>query len=219
MQYHQDIIYAHRPWMSKSHIQPQPPQGPGHNHARGMCIQSATAIARILAMYETRYTLRRIHTKAVASTSSAVLLLLFAAVTRYHMPNLQQDGNRVLENDIPGHLSTCFRALDEFAICWPSAAKAKDMLLRLQRRWEIRTRSQKGGWGFGPDGQPNSNGPIEPDPGQLENGVLPHESIGLDAGVDWMLMPDEPSPSDSRAAELYNLLSNPIAMHPGRENI
>ncbi|KAL2824866.1 fungal-specific transcription factor domain-containing protein [Aspergillus cavernicola] len=134
MQYHQNIIYAHRPWMSKSHLQPQPPKGPGYTHARGMCIQSAIAISKILNMYDTRYTLRRINVTAVSITSSAVLLLLFAAVSNYPSQS---------KADIALHLNTCFRALDEFTVSWQSAQRAKDMLLSLQRQWEIRIRSSK----------------------------------------------------------------------------
>ncbi|KAF4430341.1 Nitrogen assimilation transcription factor nirA [Colletotrichum fructicola] len=59
MHYHQAIIHAHRPWMSKHYIQPQPPQGPGHIHARKACVDSAVAIAKILQLYEERYTLKR----------------------------------------------------------------------------------------------------------------------------------------------------------------
>lgn len=134
MQYHQNIIYAHRPWMSKSHLQPQPPKGPGYTHAREMCVQSAIAISKILNMYESRYSLRSINVKAVSITSSAVLLLLFAAVSNY--PSQSQA-------DIARYLSTCFRALDEFALSWQSAQRAKDLLVNLHRQWEIRTRYSK----------------------------------------------------------------------------
>ncbi|KAL6236668.1 hypothetical protein BDW75DRAFT_239029 [Aspergillus navahoensis] len=221
MQYYQNIIYAHRPWMSKSHLQPQPPQGPGHGHAREMCIQSALAIARILAMYESRYTFRRIHTKAVAITSSAVLLLLFAAVTQYR-PSYGNAGGKQgdIGNVIVGHLSTCFRALDEFAISWPSAAKAKDLLLRLQRRWEFRTRSDKGR--YGPEGasaglkqssaSAELHGPNIKPFGPSGKNSEPQE-IDIDADIDWMLMPDGQSSSNSCAAGLYSLLSNPATMH------
>ncbi|KAL3487352.1 fungal-specific transcription factor domain-containing protein [Aspergillus germanicus] len=209
MQYYQNMIYAHRPWMSKSHLQPQPPRGPGHRHAREMCIQSAICIARILEMYEARYTLRRIHTKAVAVTSSAVLLLLFAAVAQY------SNGR----DDILAHLSTCFRALDEFTISWPSATRAKDLLLRLQRRWEIRTRSNK----KKPKQHNAAFPPTKPSPSSIElNGpssrshdsptdhqTEPHGDISIDADIDWMLMPDEKCQSDNHAADLYSLLSNP----------
>ncbi|KAL4928755.1 transcription factor domain-containing protein [Aspergillus undulatus] len=231
MQYYQNIIYAHRPWMSKSHIQPQPPKGPGHAHAREMCIQSAIAIARILTMYETRYTLRRIHTKAVAITSSAVLLLLFAAVTqyRYQSDSRHGSGEPYQGCGIGGHLSTCFRALDEFAISWPNASRAKDLLLMLQRRWEIRTRPRKKGYGFdggiprpmkestsiGTHGEstqfPEAQAP-RVQPGQ-------HEGLNIDIDIDWMLMPEGKSPSDSRAADLYSLLANPATMHPERGGV
>ncbi|RDW78831.1 uncharacterized protein DSM5745_05683 [Aspergillus mulundensis] len=221
MQYHQNIIYAHRPWMSKSHLQPQPPQGPGHGHAREMCIQAALAIARILAMYEARYTLRRVHTKAVAITSSAVLLLLFAAVTQYR-PCSAGDKH----GGIAGHLSTCFRALDEFAISWPSAARAKDLLLRLQRRWEIRTRSNKGGYGLGRafsgTEQPLGSAGLHGMNAQGFEAPCEHlepQDINIDTDIDWMLMPEGQSSSDNSAADLYSLLSNHVAMHPERGSI
>ncbi|BCS20232.1 uncharacterized protein APUU_20664S [Aspergillus puulaauensis] len=221
MQYYQNIIYAHRPWMSKSHLQPQPPKGPGHGHAREMCIQSAIAIAKVLVMYEARYTLRRIHTKTVAITSSAVLLLLFAAVTQYRS---NEHGNV----GIAGHLSTCFRALDEFAISWPSASRAKDLLLRLQRRWEIRMRSSKGSYNlenglFRPAKQQSISvaldGPGSRDCEASHEGSGPLEDINIDTDIDWMLMSDGKSPSDNRAADLYSLLSNPVTIHPERGSI
>ncbi|KAJ5613821.1 hypothetical protein N7528_007475 [Penicillium herquei] len=134
MQYHQNIIYAHRPWMSKDGLQPQPPKGPGYLHAREMCIGSAIAISKILVLYENRYTLRRINAKAVSITSSAILLLLFAAVIK--------DPGHPLD-DINIYLSSCFRALDEFACSWHSARRAKKLLVNLQREWEIRTKMSK----------------------------------------------------------------------------
>jgi len=134
MQYHQNIIYAHRPWISKSQLQPQPPRGPGYTHAREMCIQSAIAISKILNMYESRYTLRRINVQAVSITSSAVLFLLLAAVSNYPSHS---------RGNISFYLTTCFRALDEFALSWKSAQRAKDLLVGLQRQWDLRTRSNK----------------------------------------------------------------------------
>ncbi|KAL5343017.1 fungal-specific transcription factor domain-containing protein [Aspergillus crustosus] len=220
MQYYQNIIYAHRPWISKSHLQPQPPRGPGHRHAREMCIQSAIAIAKILTMYETRYTLRRIHTKAVAITSSAVLLLLFAAVTQYRSSE---------HENIAGHLSTCFRALDEFAISWVSASRAKDLLLRLQRRWEVRTRASRGR-GYNSDeatfaaAKPVSTSIDLHGPNMEGYDTTPHEQeqpqgLNIEADIDWMLMPDGQSPSENRAADLYSLLSQSAAIHPERGSL
>ncbi|KAJ5975042.1 hypothetical protein N7481_008749 [Penicillium waksmanii] len=134
MQYHQNIIYAHRPWMSKSYLQPQPPKGLGYLHARQMCIESAISIAKIILLYETRYTLRRINVKAVSITSSAVLFLLLAAVSNYASHS---------KAHIVAHLGTCFRALDEFSLSWMNARRAKDLLVTLQHQWELRTRSGK----------------------------------------------------------------------------
>ncbi|KAL4819520.1 fungal-specific transcription factor domain-containing protein [Aspergillus spinulosporus] len=228
MQYYQNMIYAHRPWMSKSNLQPQPPQGPGYGHAREMCIQSALAIARILVMYECRYTLRRIHTKAVAITSSAVLLLLFAAVTQYCPCNGDVGGKHGGSGDgIAKHLSTCFRALDEFAISWPSAARAKDLLLRLQRRWEIRTRSTQerrdGPKGSFAGNQQSSasvelHGTVNKTFGPSGKNPEP-QVINVDVDTDWMLMPDGQSPLNNRSSELYSLLSNPGTMNSIPESI
>ncbi|KAL4909505.1 hypothetical protein BDW74DRAFT_174707 [Aspergillus multicolor] len=226
MQYYQNIIYAHRPWMSKSHLQPQPQQGPGHGHAREMCIQAAIAIARILSMYEARYTLRRVHTKAVAIASSAVLLLLFAAVTQYRPCSGTSAGGDKQDVGIAEHLSTCFRALDEFAISWPCAARAKDLLLRLQRRWEIRTRSGKGRYGLGRafpgSGQPLASTGFQEmnTPGFEVSREDPEpQDINIDTDIDWMLMRDGQTSSDNTAADLYSLLSNSVPMHPGRGSI
>ena len=75
MQFYQSLIYAHRPWMSKAHSQLQQAKGPGADQARKVCMDSACAIARLLRLYEERWTLRRINIQAVAITFSAALLL------------------------------------------------------------------------------------------------------------------------------------------------
>ncbi|KAL2810101.1 hypothetical protein BJX63DRAFT_444874 [Aspergillus granulosus] len=218
MQYYQNMIYAHRPWMSKSYLQPQPPKGPGYRHAREMCIHSAICISRILVMYEARYTLRRIHTKAVAITSSAALLLLFADVAQY--------SNK--KDEILGHLSTCFRALDEFAISWPSASRAKDLLLRLQRRWEVRTRSSKMNIKSRDvtfpliKQSPATMDPHGPSPTGHETlagqQTESHSDISIDTDIDWMLMTDDRCRSDNHAADLYSLISNPAYIRNGEAN-
>ena len=130
MQYYQSVIYAYRPWMSKSHI--QPPRGPGADHARKMCIDSASAISQLLRLYEERYTFRRINIQAVAITFSAALLLVFATVFHYQ---------REREDEILADLSVCFRALDELSPSWDTAKRARDFLIRLQRHWERQARS------------------------------------------------------------------------------
>lgn len=132
MQYHQNIIHAHRPWMSRTYTQPSPPQGPGSSHARMMCIESAYAIAKLLQIYEIRYALRRMNIQGVGIVCSAALLLIFANVTSF---------KRYTHADVGLHLSACFRALDEFGSTWESSKRAKDFLVLLQRQWELRGRS------------------------------------------------------------------------------
>lgn len=132
MQFYQSLIYAHRPWMSKTHSQPQQAKGPGADQARKVCMDSARAIARLLRLYEERWTLRRINIQAVAITFSAALLLVFATVSRYQ---------REREDEILTDLSACLRALDELSPSWDTARRARDFLIRLQRHWERQARS------------------------------------------------------------------------------
>ncbi|KAL1891083.1 hypothetical protein Sste5346_007908 [Sporothrix stenoceras] len=133
MQYYQSVIYAHRPWMSKSYMPPHmAAQGPDVDHARKMCMEAACAIAQLLRRYEERYTLRRINIQAVAITFSAALLLVFAAVSHYQS---------MREDEILADLSACFRALDELAPSWDTAKRARDFLIRLQRHWERQARA------------------------------------------------------------------------------
>lgn len=205
------MIYAHRPWMSKSHLQPQPPKGPGYNHAREMCIHSAISIANILHLYETRYTLCRISVKAVSIISSVVPLLLFAAVSQYPLNE---------QEDVTAHLSTCFRALDESSLSWQSAARAKDLLLRLQCKWELRTRASKTKPGRGADSSAfvhprtkrprTSNGHSAEDSTVDEPPVradLGDPDLNADSGMGWMFMFTGQLP-DGGDEELYSFISN-----------
>jgi hypothetical protein len=126
MQYYQSIIYAHRPWMSKHALQPQPPRGPGYRHARGMCVRSAIAITNLLGIYEMNHGMRNIHHSAVHVASSAAVILLFADVCSH--PDWKQQ-------DIRAHLSICFRALEEFAGSWQSARQATHVIHEIQTKW------------------------------------------------------------------------------------
>lgn len=204
MQYHQNIIYAHRPWMSKSYLQPQPPKGPGYLHARQMCIQSAIAISKLLFLYETRYTLRRINVKAVSITSSAVLLLLFASVSKY--PSHSQ-------TQITAHLGTCFRALDELSLSWMNARRAKDLLVNLQHQWEIRTHSGKmyrraEGVPWPPSKRPRTSARTQmytssqPERLPVTRGDLGAIS-GADPDFDWMLTADGDLMSETCDRDLF----------------
>ncbi|KAE8148476.1 fungal-specific transcription factor domain-containing protein [Aspergillus avenaceus] len=203
MQYYQNLIYAHRPWMSKSYIQPHPPQGPGYKHARGMCIKSAIAIAKILHLYETQYTLRRINVKAISITSSAVLLLLFAAVFQYRS---------IAQAEIAMHLSTCFRALDEFAISWQNARRVKDLLMKVQKHWETRTRARKSARELEEDAvySPRKRSKTS-DSANLQTRPESFMDSGMDADLLWMHPPDGRGPCDG---DLFSLISNPGLLDP-----
>ncbi|KAJ5721620.1 uncharacterized protein N7483_009554 [Penicillium malachiteum] len=144
MQYHQIIIFFHRPWVSKSYIQPRSPrQGPGYHHARRMCIESATAIARLLQIYEKHYTFRRMNNLAVAIIFSAALMLLFVTVSSSPlMPSkpgeIAQPHPRNAE--MVAYLNLCFRALDELGQSFENAKRTRDYLVTLQRRWQTHMR-------------------------------------------------------------------------------
>lgn len=125
------MIHAHRPWMSKSSIQPCPQQGPGHVHARKMCVESATAISGLLSIYEKYYTFRRMNIQAVAITCSAALILIFAKILSHDFHDDQVTA---------AHLNVCFRALEEFGSSWESAKRAQNFLLHMQGLLETRVR-------------------------------------------------------------------------------
>ncbi|KAI0974639.1 fungal-specific transcription factor domain-containing protein [Xylaria arbuscula] len=127
MQYHQIMIYAHRPWMSGSYSQTDPFSA----DARRQCIDSAVTIAELLKIYESQYTFRRINVQAVGMTCSAALLLIFAIVTGYQQPE---------GKELKVYLIVCFRALEEFGHSWENAKRNRDFLILLQRNWESRSR-------------------------------------------------------------------------------
>ncbi|KAI1488824.1 fungal-specific transcription factor domain-containing protein [Biscogniauxia mediterranea] len=134
MQYHQTIIHTHRPWMSSTYLAPEPQGSSISTNARMKCVDSAVAIAKLLQLYESRYTLRRMNIQAVGITCSAALLLIFAVRAGY-----KGSGG----NELGQHLSACFRALDEFSSSWENAKKARDFLALLQRQWENRGRPRR----------------------------------------------------------------------------
>ncbi|KAJ5654521.1 fungal-specific transcription factor domain-containing protein [Penicillium lividum] len=136
--YHQAIIHAHRPWMSKSSIQPQPQpqQDPGYTHARKMCVESATVISNLLQIYEKFYTFRRMNIQVVSITCSAALMLIFAKAL-----NRRADAD---ETAI-ANLNICFRALEEFGSAWESAKRAQSFLLHMQGLWDIQIRPYRTG--------------------------------------------------------------------------
>lgn len=134
MHYYQCMIHAHRPWMSKTYLQPSPPQGPGSEHARQTCVYAAISIAKLLESYENWYSFRRINTQGPMITLSAALLLVFADITQYG----QSQGLETAR-----YLTVCLRALEEFGHCWESAKRARELLLKLQREWDLKTRMKR----------------------------------------------------------------------------
>jgi hypothetical protein len=135
MQYHQIVIFVHRPWVSKSYIQPQNPrQGPGYLHARRMCVESATAVARLLRLYEKHYTFRRINNQVVAIIFTAALMLIFVTLSSSSQSPGRSRGDD--HDTMVAHLNVCFRALDELGQSFENAKRTRDFLVSLQRRWQ-----------------------------------------------------------------------------------
>lgn len=138
MQYHQIVIFTHRPWVSKSYIQPRSPrQGPGYHHARRMCIESSTAVAQLLHLYEKHYTFRRMNNQVVAIIFSAALMLLYVTISHSQTPGKANDTKNT---EMVAYLNLCFRALDELGQSFENAKRTRDFLVSLQRRWQARMR-------------------------------------------------------------------------------
>lgn len=156
LQYHQIVIFTHRPWVSKSYIQPRAPrQGPGYHHARRMVIESSIAIARLLHIYEKNYTFRRMNNQVVSMIFSAALILLYVTISTTPLASKtgfeqHSDSN----TQMVAHLNLCFRALDELGQSFENAKRTRDFLVSLQRRWQARMR-RSGGMKRGVSGSRN----------------------------------------------------------------
>ncbi|KAK7715486.1 hypothetical protein SLS57_006873 [Botryosphaeria dothidea] len=152
MLYHQMMIYIHRPYVSKTYIQPMPPQGPGPQHALQMVIESSTAIVDLLRLYEQRYTFRRmnIHAVSIIFTTSLILIFIICSKQRGATPPLLGTGagnanpknlaNTPAENAI-SQLSVCFRALEDLTQSYDSARRTREFLVALQQRWQQQGRN------------------------------------------------------------------------------
>lgn len=193
LHYFQSIIYAHRPWMSKHVLQPQPPRGPGYRHARKMCVDSAIAVCKILVIYEQQHGIRFVHHSVVHVTSSAALLLLFADVCS--LPEWKKQ-------DVRECLSTCFRALGEISSSWQSAREAISGLSEMQQRWQARctmASSNRRSRQRASTGLDNASGRREDnvDMGSIESSTSPQQNnafrdcFSLDLETEWFLMSDQ----------------------------
>ncbi|KAK5049316.1 hypothetical protein LTR84_004245 [Exophiala bonariae] len=131
MGYHNFCILIHRPWTSKASL-PRGRLGPGYQHARTICRQSASEIASLLRKYEASYTLRTMNVYIVTIIFSASVILIFGLIAE-DMPQGSQSENEKLK--IAGDLSTCFRTLDELCQSIECAKRTRDFLLAIQKRW------------------------------------------------------------------------------------
>lgn len=161
MQYHQIVIFTHRPWVSKTYLQPQnPKQGPGYLHARRTCIDSATAISHLLRLYEHHYTFRRINNQVVAIIFTAALILIYVTISNTSISSemSQKDNSRA---SMAAHLNVCFRALDSLEQSFENAKRTRDFLVNLQRKWQNRMRKAGKRTIDAPPSSRVQNGPYE----------------------------------------------------------
>jgi hypothetical protein len=104
-----------------------------------MCVESATAIARLLHIYEKHYSFRRMNNQVVAIIFSAALMLLFVTVSSSPlMPNKPGETSQPHPRnaEMVAYLNLCFRALDELGQSFENAKRTRDFLVTLQRRWQ-----------------------------------------------------------------------------------
>lgn len=127
MYYALHIITLHRPFCSKTYIQPKPLIGPGAQHAREMAVTHAVDIARMLACYKRLYTLRRASNQVVHAAYTAALILVYAIVSRIAIPGHQE---------LLPPLDVCCSALADLGQLYDSAGRALDVLLAVKRSWQ-----------------------------------------------------------------------------------
>ena len=73
-------IILHRPFCSKSYVEPKPLVGPGAQYARELYTSHAVKISKLLACYQRLYTLRRASNQVVHTAITAALILVYAIV-------------------------------------------------------------------------------------------------------------------------------------------
>ncbi|KAF2146171.1 uncharacterized protein K452DRAFT_242783, partial [Aplosporella prunicola CBS 121167] len=129
MLYEYLVILLHRPFVAKHYIQPYPQVGQGHQHAREMCVRSASRISVLLSWYEKWYSFSQINIQVVQITFSAALILVYATVSETNAQNHRQ---------LTGHLEMCCRALAELGNIFNNATRTLDVLLHVKRTWQAR---------------------------------------------------------------------------------
>lgn len=123
------IIVLHRPFVAKHYIQPYPPVGLGHLHARDMCVRAALQIAKLLSWYESQHSLSRASILIVQVVFSAALILVYATVSQDDVGSYQE---------LSAELETCSHALVELGDTFENASRSLDVLLRVKRMWQAR---------------------------------------------------------------------------------
>ena len=141
MAYHSFCILVHRPWTSKG-SQPRGKIGPGYEHARGVCHNSASEIASLLRIYESHYGFRRMNVYVVNIIVSASLILIFGLIAKEILGAQRDQPEKV---NVAGDLNTCFRALDELGQSFESARRHHEHLLAIQKHWSHGKRDVKPG--------------------------------------------------------------------------
>lgn len=123
------VIVLHRPFVAKHYIQPSPPVGLGHLHAREMCIRAALQIAKLLSEYKKQYSLRHASILVVQAVFSAALILVYATVSQD-----DQDSHQ----ELSAELEVCSHTLAELGDTFESASRSLDVLLKIKRTWQAR---------------------------------------------------------------------------------
>ena len=136
MAYHNFCILIHRPWTSKA-SQPRGKIGPGYQHARSVCRNSASEIASLLRNYESHYGFRRMNVYVINIIFSASLILIFGLIAEEMLGERRDQDEKF---SVMGDLNTCFRALDELGQSFDSAKRTRDHLLAIQKHWSQRKR-------------------------------------------------------------------------------
>lgn len=129
MLYEYLIILLHRPFVAKRYIQPRPLVGKGPEHAREMCVRSASRISILLSWYETQHSLSQVSILVVQITFSAALVLVYATVSERDIENHRR---------LTGHLEMCCRTLAELGNVFNNATRTLDVLLHVKRTWQAR---------------------------------------------------------------------------------
>jgi hypothetical protein len=141
MAYHNFCILIHRPWTSKG-SQPRGKIGPGYEHARSVCHNSASEIASLLRIYESHYGFRRMNVYVINIIVSASLILIFGLIAKEILGDQRDQPNKF---NVAGDLNTCFRALDELGQSFESARRHHEHLLAIQKHWNQRKKDAKPG--------------------------------------------------------------------------